>query len=557
MEGIAPGEIRTAAFAIEHPQALRVIAVGAEHGNGRSFVQRTLEKYDLASSSDQPWQGNAWILDARTRRVVWELRTADTDQGRGPLRSYDGTVRLGAGAYEVYFADFPDSWHGNAQQNENKPWFSLMRADDITRKFSLTIDGDGSRLSAARLAQVRGDNDDRSIVSLTRVGPSSTERQGFTLDRPTRVEIYAIGEEQSGGQFDYGWIVNADTRQKVWELRYEASEPAGGAAKNRMERRVVTLPAGRYGALYATDDSHDTREWNSAPPYDPSYYGLTVRLMDDDDKAAVHTFDYEVAPTEAPVVALTRMVNSDTKSSGFTLSRPADVRVYAIGEKAGDDMADYGWIVNADTHKSVWRMTADNTEHAGGAEKNRMVDRVIHLDAGNYLVYYVTDDSHSYEDWNAAPPADAEHWGISVYPARDDDRGAFEKYVERRDASVLAEILRVRDSDHRTERFSVDDDMDVRVDAMGEGSDGQMYDYAWIENARTHERVWTMTYDATDHAGGADKNRRETAVVHLSSGEYVLHYRTDDSHSFGDWNAAPPSDPAHYGVSVFRVRERR
>jgi hypothetical protein len=251
------------------------------------------------------------------------------------------------------------------------------------------------------------------------------------------------------------------------------------------------------------------------------------------------------------------MVNSDTKSSGFALTRPADVRVYALGESTGDGMADYGWIVNADTHERVWAMTQENTEHAGGAEKNRVADKVIHLDAGNYLVYYVTDDSHSYEEWNAAPPVDAEHWGISVYAARASDRDAFEKYVERRDASSLAEILRVRDDEDRTARFSLDDDMDVRVDAMGEGSDGEMYDYAWIEDARTHRRVWTMDYRDTEHAGGAKKNRRESAVLHLSSGDYVLHYRTDDSHSFGGWNAEPPYDPAHYGVSVFRVRGRR
>ena len=556
MDGMTPGELRTDAFSLDRSQTVRIEAVGAEHGDGKGIVRRTLEKYDLASPDDQPWQGNAWILDARTRRVVWELRRVDTEHDRGPLRTYDGTVRLGPGVYEVYYADFPDSWRVS-QQGGNKSWFSSFRSDDISGKFRLTIVGDGSRVGTSEVARARRDYDDQAIVALTRVTASSTQRAGFTLDRPTKLEIYAIGEEQNNGQFDYGWLVNADTREKVWELHYDASEPAGGAAKNRMERRQITLPAGRYGALFTSDDSHNPRDWNSAPPYDPEYYGLTVRVLNDEDRRFVGAFDYGVAPHGSPVVAMTKMVNSDSKSIGFTLTRPTDVRVYAIGEGVGDRMVDYGWIVNADTHERVWAMKMDETEHAGGAEKNRMVDRVVHLDAGNYLVYYVTDDSHSYEDWNAAAPVDAEHWGISLYPARDSDRDAFEKYVERRDESALAQILRVRDDENRTARFSLDDDTDVTVDAIGEGSDGEMYDYAWIEDARTHRRVWTMEFRNTEHAGGARKNRHESRLLRLSSGEYVLHYKTDDSHSYGGWNEDPPYDPEHYGVTVTLARRRR
>jgi hypothetical protein len=45
-------------------------------------------------------------------------------------------------------------------------------------------------------------------------------------------------------------------------------------------------------------------------------------------------------------------------------------------------------------------------------------------------------------------------------------------------------------------------------------------------------------------------------TIHLGAGEYVLHYRTDDSHSFGAWNADPPSDPSRWGVTVSRARAR-
>ena len=67
-------------------------------------------------------------------------------------------------------------------------------------------------------------------------------------------------------------------------------------------------------------------------------------------------------------------------------------------------MDDYAWIEEAGTGRVVWEMTYRMTEHAGGAKKNRMFNDTIRLDKGEYVVYYETDGSHSYEDWNASPP---------------------------------------------------------------------------------------------------------------------------------------------------------
>ena len=33
----------------------------------------------------------------------------------------------------------------------------------------------------------------------------------------------------------------------------------------------------------------------------------------------------------------------------------------------------------------------------------------------------------------------------------------------------------------------------------------------------------------------------------------VVQYETDGSHSFGDWNAAPPDDPEMWGITVYRA----
>jgi hypothetical protein len=557
MKDLAPGEMRVEGFTLDESARLQIEAVGAEAGDGKSLIRRALVNFDLMSEDERPWQGNAWILDARTRRVVWELRASDTDTERGPVRSFDGTVRLGPGTYEVYYASYPESWR--AQQytrSEDRSWFERLRADDLHEKFSLTIEGEGRRLSRTELARAREEFSGNAVVSLTRVAASRSETQGFMLDRAMDLEVYAVGEARPDNMFDHGWIVNADTRERVWQMRFDDTEPAGGADKNRLERNRVRLPAGRYAAIFVTDDSHDPRQWNSPPPFDPSFYGLTLRVRNASDKQHVQLFEYETAPSGTPVVALTKLVDSDTKSAGFSLSRAADVRVYAIGEGSGNQMSDYGWIMDAETRERVWSMRRQDTEHAGGADKNRLVDRVIHLDPGNYIVYFVTDDSHSYEDWNAAPPLDSEHWGITIYPARDADRSAFASYDPRRDSRIIAELVGVRDDEHKQRRFSLSRDTEIRVQALGEGSGGEMYDYAWIEDARGR-RVWTMRYDETEHAGGAEKNRMVSRVLRLEEGEYTLHYRTDDSHAFGAWNSDPPHDPSRWGVTLLQREPAR
>ena len=78
-------------------------------------------------------------------------------------------------------------------------------------------------------------------------------------------------------------------------------------------------------------------------------------------------------------------------------------------------MADFGWIENNNSRKTVWEMTYRMTENAGGARKNRMFNGTIVLPKGNYTLFYETDDSHSYRDWNDDPPRDPDMYGITLY----------------------------------------------------------------------------------------------------------------------------------------------
>ncbi len=253
-------------------------------------------------------------------------------------------------------------------------------------------------------------------------------------------------------------------------------------------------------------------------------------------------------------VSLTQIRDDEVASKGFTLSKPVDVRIYAVGEGTGNEMHDFGVIINASTREPVWRMRYRDTERAGGATKNRMVNEVITLDPGSYIVYYMTDDSHSWDDWNVSPPRHEDAWGITLISEGGTmDSDIISEYDDAADPAIIAQLTAVRDDADRSQRFALEDETEIRVYALGEGESGDMYDYAWIEDAESGRGLWEMTYRVTEHAGGAQKNRLYNGNITLPAGEYLLRYEADDSHSFESWNVAPPNDPFSYGVTLFRV----
>jgi hypothetical protein len=213
---------------------------------------------------------------------------------------------------------------------------------------------------------------------------------------------------------DYGWITNARTRARVWEMSMDKAQYAGGARKNRRQVETLQLPAGDYEATFVTDDSHSPADWNAAPPCDPGMYGLTLALPSDADLPALSL----TKPLNWPVLAeLVRVGNDQDRSMAFTLATGQTVRIYAIGEGDGDDMADEAWIEDA-AGKKVWTMVSGRTHHAGGASKNRLADELINLPKGAYTLRFRTDDSHAYGHWNSDAPWDPEHYGVTVYAVK-------------------------------------------------------------------------------------------------------------------------------------------
>ncbi|HEY0079593.1 MAG TPA: serine hydrolase [Pyrinomonadaceae bacterium] len=116
-----------------------------------------------------------------------------------------------------------------------------------------------------------------------------------------------------------------------------------------------------------------------------------------------------------PVIAqIVRVLDNEDKSVAFSLAGSQEVRIFAIGEGQAGQMFDYGWIENTDKGLPVWEMQEPKTTHAGGASKNRKVDVVVTLPAGNYKLRYKSDDSHAFDHWNSLPP-EINFWGIAIY----------------------------------------------------------------------------------------------------------------------------------------------
>ena len=114
------------------------------------------------------------------------------------------------------------------------------------------------------------------------------------------------------------------------------------------------------------------------------------------------------------IAEISKVLDNEDKTVAFNLPSSQEVRIFSVGEAEPGQMYDYCWIEDADKAVRVWEMQQPNTTHAGGAGKNRKVDAVITLPAGNYKLRYKTDDSHAFDHWNNLPPEN-NFWGIVVY----------------------------------------------------------------------------------------------------------------------------------------------
>ncbi len=555
-------EVKSAGIEVRQPVTLHIKALGG--GADYGWTNKTSKMYAYG-----------WIINADSRELVWRMDSKNSTVA-GENRRFDGTLTLTPGSYEVYFAawgivhrtTFSQISMNIDRRKGLKPppskkggvwsWFSEWWSDDLIKAWQSRCSGWGIELGIdeAYVSAVEQFTPPKAlpgtVLAVTGIGDGVCKRIGFDLAAPTTLSLYALGEGLKGQDpVDLGWIVDASDRRRVWEMCKDC-DWAGGSSKNRRSSTTLELPRGAYVLYYSSDDSHSPDDWNDEPPYDPLNWGVTISIADAGERSNFKLVPY--TEDANVIVSLIKVGNDEYRTAGFALKRDAEVRVYAIGERSNSlkQMADQGSILDARTREKVWTMDVDRTSYAGGATKNRYIDEVIPLRRGKYLVTYTSDDSHAYGAWNSDPPCDKERYGITVMGSGPDfDPSIVEKFVDEGDETIIARIARPGDDKDLSKKFKIDRTTRVRIYAIGEGQNRTMYDYGWIEDVKSGNVLWEMTYAMTFHAGGARKNRVVNTTIVLDRGEYRLRWRSDDSHSFGDWNMDPPEDQQFWGITLY------
>lgn len=421
------------------------------------------------------------------------------------------------------------------------------------------------------------------LVSLKDTIAKEVQSQGFTLPRDAKVHVYARGGTSHGWQqgpfFAYGWILNATTREVVWQMDGRSSKPQGGF---EVADQYLDLPMGSYEAYYANHgferksffmgwsrnidrrtlaqeeaegarhhgfiegiQAGQLRRWRKQA----GFYGLEIYLPGGNLQ--------EVNRFEAPLrwkrelLSFTQVGDSGHWSQGFRVKRPITLHIYAQGERTGErSFADTGWIVDARTGKRVWAMDGAKAQFGGGHPKNRRQVETLRLPEGDYLATYVTDGSHSPADWNEAPPCDPLMYGLTLSIPDPADVPHVALVELHRPDHVVAELVRVGNDESRKTAFTLNTKTTLRIYALGEGDGEEMADFGWIEDAQGR-KVWVQHYGDSVPAGGASKNRQTDAMLELPKGTYTLHFETDGSHAYGHWNSRAPRDEDHYGITLY------
>jgi hypothetical protein len=509
----------------------------------------------------------AWLLDLRTRSVAWRMKASECDPVRHDNVRSREQLRLPASDYALYFSalggSFPirkkvkfmklfDLGTVNIHGGEPVEWDRYGRPSEW-KVVVRAVDEDFPRDAVARLGQMPTPE---TLVRFTRVGSLRYHRARLDVHHKVRLRLRAIGEYAAREQSfcDGAWVEDLGTCERIWSMSLTNTEHAGGAKKNRAFDANVILTPGSYMICYASDDSHAYDDWNSQPPYDPDNWGVTLRATEP-LPAEVLTVIPDPADTDL-IARIDGVGDAEFRRTGFSLSEPTTVCIRAFGEwgRSAKQFLDYGWIENARTLERVWTMKSDEGWFAGGEGRNRFVMEGIDLDAGDYFLCYVTDEAHSAERWHNLPPFDPEAWGITVRglgPEFSAERVA--RFDETGGPAVLVRIGPVGDGVHKRLRFEVRERLAVQIIAQGEGARGKMFDYGWLTREDTGEVLWEMMYEDTMHAGGGDKNRYARRTLTLEPGRYMLHYRSDDSHSFMNWNTAPPYEPHLWGVTLIEL----
>ena len=406
---------------------------------------------------------------------------------------------------------------------------------------------------------VTGPRNPDGVVVLTGMGYENLESGTFEIVSPTTILIDATGSAELNQSLHPGlaataWIRNTETGAVVWDMQQEDLQEGRGTLRHVRDRELPIEP-GTYGAYFSSYGQH-LGSLDREVRRDRHSWKLVIKVSNDGAVRSV----VARRPSASSVWEATRLRSRAREEFLFEAVRPITVAVTATGQISADadgDVRDGSWIEDVVSGERVWELSESTTVPAGGLADNRTFHGTVALAPGVYRSVAETDRTHSYGGWRGNPPHDPASWGIAIDTDDPDAIQAFDPWASR---EALIRFAQVGDHEYRRQRFRVMSPTSVVLWSMGEitGSGDNRYDYATLERELPGrlEEVWSMSWEESVPAGGANKNRQESVFLTLAPGTYALEYQSDGSHAWDSWNSGEPDYPDRWGVSMFAVAER-
>ncbi|MDP8205414.1 MAG: two-component regulator propeller domain-containing protein [Candidatus Electryonea clarkiae] len=251
-----------------------------------------------------------------------------------------------------------------------------------------TFDGGLNRYDGYDFKVYRHDSDDQSSLRHDRI---------FSLFEDSRGDLW-VGTRYGLDRFDY------DT-ETFYHFNFKNDNPsyklAASEVRSICEDMSGTVWAGTFGAglnRYNRETNNFTQYLPEYPTYSDEIYEWVERQGKQDRISA----------------SILQASDNLTSQNAFEVSETSDYLIVCTGEKSGSRFSDYGWLERGGV---IWELSRENSRYLGGDYKNSIQIDLVTLIPGEYRLHYISDSSHSYDNWNMYKfPDHQELWGISIYP---------------------------------------------------------------------------------------------------------------------------------------------
>jgi hypothetical protein len=506
-----------------------------------------------------------WILNRATEEVAWKPEPLKTIRD-GVKASISDSTQLSPGTYTAYY-----STYGPTSKSSKSGSFLGLKPhwtnDPSFWSFSLTSNAPAGTISELKNFTENSTSDFTELVWSfvpTRTGQMAS--QMIQVDSATELKL-DMTLAVCSTNCDKLELVQLPKSTPVWQLTEDMTTDAGGSKYNRAFEGSVAVAPGLYKISFEAGRNQVSSSWKANPPWAPDNWG--VRLYSSNDSQA-HLFD--PWSDSEPLVSLLKAESNEDLSLTLELDKTLSVVVYGMGEIDGEGSNyDYGWIEREGQASYIWEMSYNNSSPAGGDRTNREEMAILTLEPGRYFIHYVSDGSHDFGSWNRSRPSNSERWGIAVFPMNPAEVTADAVRVKAMEqawrpdgaSSDVDEVMgtalvrqnKLGNDVQVDERFVLEKEAILKIVAAGELTSSSSYDYGWIQDLSSGETVWEMTFRNTVPAGGEDRNRRFSGTITLGPGEYLVHFETDLSHSFGSFDDTEPDNGQDWGIAVYHTNQ--